>query len=108
MYPENLASTASRYAPTTCCSAFFPPTFDPVLDGGKRNKDPVIPPEMPTGRTVRQVVLDHQPHGPCDDAVGVVALGRSQLARVRTKVTFTSTAIMLGGGEMKLPRSVRD
>src|SRR3989337_2056710 len=108
MYPENSASTASRYSATTCCSAFCPPTFDPVLNGGKRDKHAVISPQVPTGRPVRQAVFDHQPHRPRDDTVGVMALGRSQVQQVRTEVTLTLATVMLRVGEMDVARSLRD
>jgi hypothetical protein len=40
--------------------------------------------------------------------MGIVALGRSEVRHVCTEVTFTLAAIMLGVGDMNLPRPLRD
>jgi len=41
--------------------AFFSPSLAPVLDRGKRDKDAVVTPEVPTRRPVGQAVLDYKP-----------------------------------------------
>src|SRR4030042_4123944 len=108
MYPEKSSSAAARYAPRMCCSAFFPPRLHPVLNRRKRHKDAVVPPEMPTGRTVRQAVLHHQPHGHRPDTVRVVALGRSQVRHVHVEVPLALTAIMLRVPKLKITRSLQN
>ena len=52
--------------------AFFPPSLDPVLDRGKRDKDAVVSPQVPTRGPVGQTVFDHKPYRQINDAVGVL------------------------------------
>src|ERR671937_2846068 len=85
--------------------AFFSPRLDPVLDRGKRDKDPVVAPEVPAGGTVRQAVLDHKPHGEVHHAVGVLTAGWCQIGEVGTKVLVTLRTVMLGIGHQQIPRT---
>jgi hypothetical protein len=75
--------------------AFFSPRLDPVLNRGKRAKDAVVSPEMPTRWSVGQAVLDHEPHGQVDHAVGVLASGWRQIGEVRVKVLATLRTVVL-------------
>ena len=77
-------------------AAFFPPVLDPVLDRGVRDEHAVIAPEAPTGRAIRQAVLDDQADGGVDDASGVVTAGRSQVGHVGVEVLAAAGAIVLG------------
>src|SRR3990170_2776354 len=95
MYPEKLSNASSKYSPWMRCSAFFPPSLHPVLNRGVGHKDAMVPPEMPTGCAVGQSVLDHQTHGHRNDAMGVVALGQSQVRHVHIEIALALTAIML-------------
>src|SRR5215831_7441873 len=85
--------------------AFFSPRLDPVLDRGTRDKDPVVAPEMPAGGTVRQAILDHEPHGEVHHAVGVVTAGWCQIGEVRAQVLATLRTVMLGLGHQQIPRT---
>src|SRR5215510_10316401 len=85
--------------------AFFSPSLDPVLDRGKRDKDPVIAPEVPAGGTVWQAILDHEPHGEVHHAVGVLTAGWCQIGEVRAKVLATLRTVMLGIGHQQIPRT---
>jgi hypothetical protein len=58
---------------------FFPRGFDPVLDGGIRDEDVVVAPQVPTGDLIRQTVLGHQADSQLLDAAGVQAFGQSQV-----------------------------
>src|SRR6202050_3102064 len=42
----------------------FPPQPPPSLDGCVRDENPVVAPQVPTGRLIRQAILDHEPNGP--------------------------------------------
>jgi hypothetical protein len=75
--------------------AFFSPSLDPVLDRGKRDKDTVVAPEVPAGRTVGQAILDHEPHGEVYHVVGVLTAGWCQIGEVRAKVLATLRTVML-------------
>lgn len=108
MYPENSARTLSRYPSVTCCSAFFSPGLNPVLDGSERDEHAVVSPEMPTGRTIRQTILHDQPHCQRDDAMCVMTLGERQLGRIRVKVALTFAAIVLRVSETNVPRASAD
>src|SRR5262249_3772190 len=69
--------------------AFFSPRLDPVLDGGKRDKDAVVAPQVPTRGPVGQAVFDHQPYRQIHHAVGVLSAGWRQIREVRAKVLAT-------------------
>jgi hypothetical protein len=69
--------------------AFFPPSLDPVLDGGKGDTDAVGAPEVPTRGPVGQAVFDHQPYRQIKHAVGVLSAGGRQSREVRVKVLAT-------------------
>jgi hypothetical protein len=56
------------------------------LDGGKRDKDAVITPQMPTGRAVGQAIFDHQTHGHVDHPMGVMTPWRGQIGEVDIEV----------------------
>src|SRR4029450_197082 len=85
--------------------AFFSPSLDPVLDRGKRDKDPVVAPEVPAGGTVRQAILDHEPHGQVHHAVGVLTAGWRQIREVGVKVLTTLRTVMLRIRDHELPRT---
>jgi hypothetical protein len=85
--------------------AFFSPSLDPVLDRGKRDKDAVISPEVPTRGPVGQAVLDHQPYRQINHAVGVLAAGWRQIGEVRVKVLATLCTIVLRIGDHKITRT---
>ena len=59
----------------------------------------MIAPEVPTGGTERQAVLDDQADGQVDDAVGVVAAGRGEVGRVGVEVLAAVGAVVLGVGQ---------
>src|ERR671936_2712535 len=75
--------------------AFFPPGLDPVLDRGKRDKDAVVAPEVPTRGPVGQAVFDHQPYRQSKHAVGVLSAGWRQIREVRVKVLATLRTVVL-------------
>jgi hypothetical protein len=75
--------------------AFFPPSLDPVLDRGKRDKDAVVSPEVPTRRPVGQAVLDHETYRQIDHAVGVLTAGWRQIGEVIVKVLATLHTVVL-------------
>lgn len=56
----------------------------------------MVPPEMPTGGSIGQVVLGHQSHGQTHDAMGVLAVGGGQIAGVGLEVMAAVPAVMLG------------
>jgi len=85
--------------------AFFPPRLDPVLERGKRDKDTVISPEVPTRGPVGQAVLDHQPYRQINHAVGVLTAGGRQIGEVRVKVLATLRTVVLRIGDHKITRA---
>ena len=56
------------------------------LDRGKRDKDAVVSPQVPTRRAIRQAVLDHQPYRQINHTVGILTAGGRQIGEVRVKV----------------------
>jgi hypothetical protein len=85
--------------------AFFSPRLDPVLYRGKRDKDAVVSPEMPTRWPVGQAVLDHEPHGQVHHAMGVLTAGWCQIGEVRVKVLATLRTVVLRIGDHKITRT---
>src|SRR5215475_11617183 len=85
--------------------AFFSPSLDPVLDRGKRDKDPVVAPEVPTGGPVGQAILDHEPYGEVHHTVGVLTAGWCQIGEVGAKVLATLRTVMLGIRDDQITRT---
>src|SRR5215510_936874 len=85
--------------------AFFPPSLDPVLDGRKGHKDPVVAPEVPTRGAVGQAVFDHEPHGEVYHAVGVLTAGWRQIREVGVKVLATLRTGVLRIGDDEIART---
>src|SRR5215813_11626905 len=85
--------------------AFFSPSLDPVLDRGKRDKDAVVAPEVPTRGSVGQAVFDHQPDRQIHHAVGILTARGCQIGEVGTKVLATLRTVMLGIGHQQIPRT---
>src|SRR5262249_16446688 len=75
--------------------AFFSPSLDPVLDRGKRDKDAVVSPEVPTRRPVGQAVLDHKPYRSINHAVGGLTPRGRQIRQVSVKILLTFRTVML-------------
>src|SRR6266568_207666 len=104
-YPEKSAKAQSRKSVSMRACAFFSPRLDPVLDRGKRDKDAVGSPEMPTRWPVGQAVLDHEPHGQVHHAMGVLTAGWCQIGEVRVKVLATLRTVVLRIGDHQITRT---
>src|SRR5262245_34666874 len=85
--------------------AFFSPSLDPVLARGKRDKDAVAAPEVPTRGPVGQASFHHQPDRQIHDAVGILPARECQIGEVGTKVLATLRTVMLGIGHQQIPRT---
>src|SRR5215831_8564861 len=85
--------------------AFFSPSLDPVLDGGKGDKDTVVAPQVPTRRAVGHTVFDHDAHRQIDHPVGILTARRGQISEVGAKVLATLRTVMLGIGHKQIPRT---
>ena len=68
-----------------------------MLDRGEGDKDTVVAPEVPAGGTGGQAILDHEPHGEVQHAVGVLTAGWCQIGEVRAQGRATLRTVMLGG-----------
>src|SRR5919197_3049794 len=104
-YPEKSANAQSRKSVSLRPCAFFSPSLDPVLDRGKRDKDAVVAPEVPTRGPVGQAVFDHQPYRQINHAVGVLSAGWRQIREVRVKVLATLRTVVLRIGDHEIPRT---
>src|SRR5215510_5626737 len=104
-YPEKCANAQSRKSVSMRPCAFFSPSLDPVLDRGKRDKDPVVAPEVPTGGPVGQAILDHEPYGEVHHTVGVLTAGWCQIGEVGAKVLATLRTVMLGIRDDQITRT---
>src|SRR2546428_6548818 len=74
---------------------FFPPGLHPVLDRGKGHKNPVVSPQVPTRRTIRQAVFDHDAPRQSDHGVGIMTARWGQITEVGAKVLATLRTVML-------------
>src|SRR6266550_2602866 len=93
--PEKSAKAQSRKSVSMRACAFFSPSLDPVLDRGKRDKDAVVAPEVPTRWAVGQTIFDHQPYRQIHHAVRVLTAGWRQIREVGVKVLATLRTVML-------------
>jgi hypothetical protein len=75
---------------------FFPSRLDPVLDGGIRDEDAVLTPEVPTGVAVGQAIFHDKTDGVLLDAAGVQAVGQSQVGNITGEATTAVEAAMAG------------
>ena len=82
--------------------AFFSPGLDPVLDRRKGDKDAVVSPQVPTLWAVGHAVLDREPHGQGDHAVGVLPAGGCQIGEVRVQVLATLRTVVLRIGDHQI------
>src|SRR4029453_9145114 len=85
--------------------AFFSPRLDPVLERGKRDKDAVVAPEVPTRRPIGQAVLDHQPYRQINHAVRILTAGGRQIREVGAQVRATLRTVMLGIRDEQITRT---
>jgi hypothetical protein len=67
----------------------------------------MVAPEVPTGRLIGQAVLDHEPHGKGDDAMGIVGFGQSVVGGVRVEEFLALGALMLRVHEVNVVRTTR-
>ena len=67
-----------------------------MLDGGGRDEDAVITPEVPSGIAVGQAILGHQADRQALHAPGVETLGQGQIGEVDGEATTTAEAAMAG------------
>jgi hypothetical protein len=65
------------------------------LDGGERDKDAVITPQMPAGGLIGQAVLDDESYGQGNNAVGVARSGQSVFGSVRSEEFLAAGAMVL-------------
>src|SRR5215510_11837423 len=85
--------------------AFFSPSLHPILDRGKGDKHPVVPPQVPAGGPVGQAIFDHQPYRQINHAVGVLPAGWRQVREVGAQVLATLRTVMLGIGHKQVTRT---
>ena len=55
----------------------------------------MVAPQVPTGRLIRQAVLDHEANGNGNNAMGIVGFGQSVVGGVRVKEVLALGALML-------------
>src|SRR5262245_2054594 len=85
--------------------AFFSPSLDPILDGGKGHKDPVVAPQVPTRWAVGQTVFDHEADRQIDHPVGILTARWGQSREVGAKVLATLRTVMRGIGHQQSART---
>jgi len=85
-------------------SAFFSPCLYPVLEGGERDKDAVVTPQVPTGGPIRQTVFNHQTDGCVYDTEGVVGVRQGQVQHIGVEIVSTGQTAMLRVDYLQLAR----
>src|SRR5579871_2340994 len=85
---------------------FFPSRLDPVLDGGPRDEDAVIAPQVPTGSLVGQAIFGDKTNGPFLDTTCVLAVGQSQVRNITGEATTTVETAMSRESDNQVNRAV--
>jgi hypothetical protein len=70
------------------------------LDGGVRDKNPVVAPKVPTGGLIRQAILHDDAYGQGNDAMRVVSLGQGVVGHVCVEILAATSAMMLRVGKV--------
>jgi hypothetical protein len=60
---------------------------------------------MPTGWSVGQAILNHEPHRQIDDAVGIMTARWRQIRQIEVEVLATLRAVMLRIGDDEIART---
>jgi hypothetical protein len=84
---------------------FFPGGLDPVLDRRPGDEDPVVAPQVPTGRSIRQSIFDDHAYGRPLDAMGIVALRQCQVGHVGIEGASAVGAAVFGVGNYDVDRA---
>jgi hypothetical protein len=84
---------------------FFPGGLDPVLNRGPGDEDPVVAPQVPTGRSIRQSVFDDHAYGRLLHAMGIVALRQRQVGHVGVEGASAAGAPVFGVGNHDVDRA---
>jgi hypothetical protein len=88
-------------------STFFSPSrLDPVLEGGIRDEDAVLTPEVPTGVAVGQPIFRDKTDGTLLDPACVQAVGQSQVGDVTGEATAAVEAAMAGENDNQINGAV--
>jgi hypothetical protein len=77
-----------------CLWAFFSPGFHPVLDRREGHRHPVVTPQMPTGRTIRSAVCDHEAHRRLEHPTAGMAAGQGQRGQIDIAIRATGGAVV--------------
>jgi hypothetical protein len=72
------------------------------LDGGVRDKNPVVAPKAPTGGMIRQAILHDDAHRQGNDAMRVVSFGQGVVGHVRVEILAATSAMMLRVDKMEV------
>jgi hypothetical protein len=83
---------------------FFPGGLDPILDRGPGDKDAMVAPEVPTGGSVGESVLDDQADGGVLHAMGVATLGQRQVGHVGIEAASAMATDVLGVSDHDVDR----
>src|SRR5260370_6055189 len=90
-----------------CVRLFSPGGLDPILEGGKGDKDAVVAPQVPTGSLVGQAIFGDQADGPLLDTTRVLAVRQSQVGKITGEATATAEAAVAGEGDDQVDRAIR-
>lgn len=96
-----------RGARVSASNVFFSRRLDPVLDRGVGDENPVVAPEVPRGRAVRQAVLHDQSDGHRADPMAVMAAGGGQVGGRGNEAMVTCRATVLGVPDGQVKRATR-
>src|SRR5262249_11563156 len=86
---------------------FFPGGLDPVLDGGPRDEDAVVAPQVPLSGLVGQAVLGNESDGEILDFAGVLALGPGQIGQIGREEEVAAQAVMPREGDNEIDGAAR-
>jgi hypothetical protein len=68
----------------------------------------MVPPEVPAGRPIAQMILNHQPHRQVLNVSGILTKRLGQVRKVRVKITAAVAAAVLAVRDLQLDPAVAD
>jgi hypothetical protein len=84
---------------------FFPGGLDPVLNRGPGDEDPVVAPQVPACRSIRQSVFDDHAYGRLLHAVRITTLRERQVGHVGVEGASAAAATVFGVGNHDVDRA---
>src|ERR1700722_6770263 len=84
---------------------FFPGGLDPVLNRGSGDEDPMVAPQVPTCRSIRQSIFDDHAYGRLLHTLGIMTPRKCQVGHVSVEGASAAGATVFGVGDHDVDRA---